>query len=713
MRSMSRCLPLLLAALMLLLPPGQSLAASRSLPIEEDYAFFLMGDGQTAYLGTMHGLLFRYRAGESQLEPLPLIEDRGRTDTIMGMCCIDDGVYYVDYDTNVLRLMYAEKEGLPETIAIPVQDVKGGHSGSYIKHMVQSGDDLWLMMDARNNDQYILCRFDLKQNSMKAFDKSRGLHGFALLPDGRVALGFSMYEKEKVFGRLCILDAVSGKTSQQVDIPERPEAMAFDEAIGSVLYLSQSKLWSWPLSGQPRALRSMPVNGNGWSNPGIIMEGGLLSVHGNGLFLADPLEVSAGSLHILGESPGFDYYGGNYDMFMNLRPDVDLSFQIQIDPNQSIHTGELGQRIQTGMLPFDVMLMDTQQYDFPALIQKGYCMDLSGEEDLMAAVQAMHPSIQDQVMMDGRLYAIPLRVDGIDVLCYYGKFLQEIGMTRADLPQSFEALIQWAGSWPRDLGDRVRPLEAVNLAASLKERFLTHFINYRYSQHGSLDFTDPAFINGLQLIDSQRMPKYSEQMPFVLSDGSSELMKEDILVLSLTEGGAKVQPARLYVYFINSQTENPELALDYVRTAVQHMKPEFRAALYPDWTEPVEHPYYPTWLKKVANEEALLRAAIAREGANTPAGRDAQARLDAHLAKVEELRPGYQYKITQSELYFYQQQVAPYLFFPPVNPFTSYREPGGESIDKDLRRYIQGQQSAQDFAQSLHQKARLMEMEGE
>ena len=36
-----------------------------------------MGDGQTAYLGTMHGLLFRYRAGESQLEPLPLIEDRG------------------------------------------------------------------------------------------------------------------------------------------------------------------------------------------------------------------------------------------------------------------------------------------------------------------------------------------------------------------------------------------------------------------------------------------------------------------------------------------------------------------------------------------------------------------------------------------------------------------------------------------------------------
>ena len=113
-----RLLSLLLALVLL---PGHSLAASRSLPIEEDYAFFLMGDGQTAYVGTMNGLLFRFRAGHSQLEPLALIEDRGRTDTIMGMCCIDGGVYYVDYDTNVLHLMYAEKEGLPETIAIPVR----------------------------------------------------------------------------------------------------------------------------------------------------------------------------------------------------------------------------------------------------------------------------------------------------------------------------------------------------------------------------------------------------------------------------------------------------------------------------------------------------------------------------------------------------------------------------------------------------------------
>lgn len=363
-----RTLPLLLA-LTLLLMPGSGLSASRSLPIDVYFTLALCGDGQTAYACTMEGHLFRYRAGESRLEPLPLRQAYdSKTDTLMGMCVINGGVYYLYYDSNILHLMYAEAESLPETIAIPVRDVKGARAGSYIKHLVCDNQVLWLMLDVRNNDSYVLARFDLEQNSMTAFDSSRGLYGFALLGDGRIALGFSMYENEKVFGRLSILDTASGKISQQVDIPERPEAMAFDETSGAVLYVSQSRLWAWPLSGKPRELRNMPVNGNGWSNPGIVMKGSLLSIHMNGLFLADPREISAGSLHIIGDGPGFGYFGNCYDTFMTLRPDVDLSFQYQPSLNETINTGELGQRIKTGMLPFDVMCTDTQEYDLPGCI---------------------------------------------------------------------------------------------------------------------------------------------------------------------------------------------------------------------------------------------------------------------------------------------------------------------------------------------------------
>jgi len=69
--------------------------------------------------------------------------------------------------------------------------------------MVYDGAALWLMMDARNNDQYVLCRFDLKQNAMKAFDQSRGLHGFALLGD-----------------RLFREPAVSGARERMITLPD-------------------------------------------------------------------------------------------------------------------------------------------------------------------------------------------------------------------------------------------------------------------------------------------------------------------------------------------------------------------------------------------------------------------------------------------------------------------------------------------------------------
>jgi hypothetical protein len=134
-----RTLPLLLA-LTLLLMPGSGLSASRSLPIDVYFTLALCGDGQTAYACTMEGHLFRYQAGESRLEPLPLRQAYdSKTDTLMGMCVINGGVYYLYYDSNILHLMYAEAEGLPETIAIPVRDVKGARAGSYIKHLVCDG----------------------------------------------------------------------------------------------------------------------------------------------------------------------------------------------------------------------------------------------------------------------------------------------------------------------------------------------------------------------------------------------------------------------------------------------------------------------------------------------------------------------------------------------------------------------------------------------
>lgn len=709
--STSRRLVCLLALVICLLPI-LALAGSQVLPVPGDFSYSLSGDSEGAYINNMQGELFRFRLGQTALEALPLQRPHNKNDDIIDMCSINGGVYYL-YSNNmqVLQLVYAEQTGLPETIHLPVaRDIKGANSNSYIQHLVFDGQALWFALDSKGNDSYVLCQFDLKQGKVKAFDASRGLYGFALLPEGRVALGFNMYEKEKVFGRLSVLDTAGGKTSHQVDIAQQPEAMAFDESSQALLYVSESKLWSWPLAGQPRMLREMPVSGNGVRNPGILMEGKLLSAYMNGLFLADPHEVSAGSLHILGEWPGFDYWGGGYDTFMTKRPDVNLSSQKVVDQNQQVHTGELGQRIQTGMLPFDVMLLNTQEYDLDALINKGYCLDLSGEADMVAAVSSMHPAIAQAVMRDGKLYALPLNVGGLDNLQWSEPYARQAGLK---LPTSFEGLVDWAADWPQELRDEIKPLFTTNQSELLKAMFIRRFFAYSYSQHGALDFTDPLFVGILNQIDSRRLPTYPEQMPAAIWSVSSGLLQENLVVLPLTEGGRRVMPARMGLYFINSQSENKELALSYLRNALENSKPENRAALYPAWTQPVENTDYAEWLAETQKETDLLQAAVNKEGRDTPARRNAQERLDAHLSRIEEQRSYRQYKVSPQALVFYQQQIAPYLFFPPINPFTSPREPGWEAIDREIQRYIKGQMSAQALADSLQQKSRLMMLEGE
>ena len=183
------------------------------------------------------------------------------------------------------------------------------------------------MMDIKGNDKYSLCRYDIKQDKVHNYPESQGMNDFALIAGNQVFLSNNMFEHEKVFGRLRILDLASGKITKQLDIDERAEALAQDPADGSLLYLSQSALWRWDGQGQPQQVRKMPVNGNGMSNPGIMLEGRHLSAYSSGLFLASLSPEQGGSLHLIGEFPGSSLHGGSYDNFMLAYPDVDLSFQ--------------------------------------------------------------------------------------------------------------------------------------------------------------------------------------------------------------------------------------------------------------------------------------------------------------------------------------------------------------------------------------------------
>ena len=667
----------------------------------------------------MDNALYRYAPGQTALEPVAPIFALPSHETMMGLAKIEGGVYVLPHGSNTLELVYAESGKPKERIPLPLsRDIKGAGKHSYIRHFVYQDTQLFFLISVKDSDYDtpLVCRYDLKKDKTTLFQDSKGVYSFALMEDGQVVLADRLYKDGKHVGRLRILDTDSGKTRHLTDLPAIGYSIGYDQSAQAAYFLSQSTLWRWQIKGGLSALRVMPVESNGMNNPGIIMGGKLLAIYETGLFLADPNEAVKGGLHLVGEGPGGQYHGGVYDRFMMQRPDVALSSQRSASMNETLTTGELGQRIQTGMLEYDIMVINTQVYDLRSLIKKGYCLDLSQDQGLMEAVQRMHPAIRDQVMVEGKLYGLPVRVDALHSVQVFPDSMEALGLRMGDLPLSFEGLVQFLMNWQEvSRGQDMRPFAVADTKALLKDRLINWHMHHCYQSGQELNFKDPLFVEALEQIERLPLPKYPENtgsgMVALMSSDSYQAMKDNVLTLSIKEGGGRVQPARMFVYIVSSTTKEPGMALDYLRMAASHGDDRYKAGLYTDWTQQVEQRGYQAWLKEQQEEEAVIQEALNQAKAGSREERAAKDQLAAHLARFQAQQQFRQYAFTQSDLAHYQQEVAPYLVFAPVNPFTSPSEPGGEGISNTIRRYLKGQLSARQLAEELDGKARLMRLE--
>ena len=70
-------------------------------------------------------------------------------------------------------------------------------------------------------------------------------------------------------------------------------------------------------------------------------------------------------------------------------------------------TGDLTSDLLLGAFDADVFSMDNTFIDYRVIMEKGYCLDLSGCAIVQNAMQRLHPSFAQSCMMDGMIYAIP------------------------------------------------------------------------------------------------------------------------------------------------------------------------------------------------------------------------------------------------------------------------------------------------------------------
>lgn len=103
-------------------------------------------------------------------------------------------------------------------------------------------------------------------------------------------------------------------------------------------------------------------------------------------------------------------------------------------------------RLTTGEFASDVFSLQSDIVDLPLLMDKGYCLDLSGSEALMAAVKRMHPAVQQMVMRDGKLCGLPTYLN-LDLTWCNQTVWEAAGYTAEDVPKTFPALLDFLEGW--------------------------------------------------------------------------------------------------------------------------------------------------------------------------------------------------------------------------------------------------------------------------
>lgn len=161
------------------------------------------------------------------------------------------------------------------------------------------------------------------------------------------------------------------------------------------------------------------------------------------VFKLDPEGIENGALTIFGE------FGSEaHNKFVSNHPEI--AVDVSGDYTSDIETLTQAMVADTGA--YDVLLMGLSYMPVERLIEKGYCADLSQSADIMEKVSAMYPEVVEPLMVDGKLYGVPVGMSGT---CYgvNMELWESLELTEDDLPTSLPELYDFAANWVWDYGE--------------------------------------------------------------------------------------------------------------------------------------------------------------------------------------------------------------------------------------------------------------------
>ena len=484
-------------------------------------------------------------------------------------------------------------------------------SQAYSRHVngiVCSGDNLYLMTRDESGNMELNI-FDLTTGYMTD-QVIPQMNDIAAAPDGKVLISQYTGDRNELVFSVYDPDSGSQEELARFDVSEDQIAnFAWNPESDTIYYSRNGEIYLAPNRdpAQAQAVNDCPASDKDFSiqtdNEQLI----IWSSDGAWIRNTDPAKRSAVTLRIrpFVENSSLESVCNRF-----VSEHSDISIILENEGNESA--------LLAGMMNHDseadVFLISSASSAWSAVSNRGFTVDLSEKETLVAEVGKMYPWARDAAERDGKLAAVPLSIGG-SAIGYSPEALKTLGMTKDDLPRSWDGFLDFLETLPEKLaGTGVRPFELYTYRGEL-QRLLVNLVLTQYgAEHDGEDFNTGALqklLNRLQRLDydalevlteeelSNSMADYQElggDRRGLFSTGAgfeiSEFNWSTPMIFSMEEGKDPMGPVTLTLAFINPYSAHPEEAALFLETLLQRLDTTARYELYPDLNEPVRYPDY-------------------------------------------------------------------------------------------------------------------------
>ncbi len=654
-------------------------------------------------------------------------------DKLYGLDSEDGSVYLMEAADGVVLL--TKTQSLKWDAMVQKQD--GFSFPNMISDVAVADGYLYLLkagMDASANE---LLRFNLSDGGFIKYDASL-VAGFVPYKDGK-ALIMQYTSEQDAMARtgklwLNVLDLESGEVTKGLELPVPvAEGLAYDANTDTAAYFSTGEIYAVDQMASCRLAGYAPA-----AYQGITYSKALMLK--NSLYALNGVQVSVRSI-AKGEAIPRALRIQNaseqsYKEFAVKRPDIPVALK-----NTPFDSAEmLMQDMAAGSS--DLYSFKIDELDYHSLIEKGYTASLSGSSMLMGIVREMYPFLQKELLRDEDLAAFPVSLSG-QTLGYSKKALSELGLTEEDLPRTFPELLDFITNWDADYGVDHPSLALFrdNLYGDSKQMFMGILIQYYsayYQKLGeNLTFDTPlmekllsaleaADFNALKTKDVQQAMSGSVTYTFATAGASDQpatalftmyqeavlseygFMMSDFvpLPLSLDDGLDPVVPAALTVYVVNPYSPNQDLAIAYLEHFAAARSKVSRAAMSPEYNEPVLSPMYET--RKAQQEKEISDIKTQLETAPLDKKKELEESLKAAQEQLSFLE-SIKWQVSQEDITAYRELVN-FLTVNNVSPLMLLAK--DQSMAALLGRYTAGQLDTRELLKALEQKLQIIYREG-